>query len=31
VSDRSFGRSILLNAGGILAIQAMIQHDRDAL
>jgi hypothetical protein len=31
VSDRSFGRSILLNAGGILGIQAMTHYDWDAL
>jgi transposase len=31
VSDRSFGRSILLNAGGILVMQAMIHHDWDTL
>jgi hypothetical protein len=30
-SDRSFGRSILLNAGGILGMQAMTHHDWDAL
>src|SRR5499433_3468814 len=31
VSDRSFGRSILLNAGGILVMQAMIHYDWDTL
>ena len=29
VSDRSFGRSILLNAGGILVMQAMTHYDWD--
>ena len=31
VSDRSLERSIRLNAGGILGIQAMTHYDWDAL
>src|SRR5262249_37581706 len=31
VSDRTFGRSILLNAGAISGMQAMNHYDRDAL
>jgi hypothetical protein len=31
VSDRSFGRSIPLNAAGTLSMQAMIHYDWDAL